>query len=73
VADEHRLAMLDALALSRDDVGMIRGVVIAGRDQGYDGLHLRRLKSQDFGRISFYTYDDVLFALDALVNRVRTV
>lgn len=70
VADEHRLAVLDSLKIERSEVSVIRGVVIAGRDHGYDALHLRRLKGQDWGRISFLTYDDLLFALDSLISRV---
>jgi hypothetical protein len=42
--------------------------VIAGRDVGYDARHLRRLKSEDRGRVTFYTYDDLLFALAALLE-----
>jgi Domain of unknown function (DUF4263) len=71
VVDEHRLAVLDCLGIKSDDVGAIRGVVIAGRDAGYDALHLRRLKAEDRGRLSFYTYDDLLFALVALLQRIH--
>jgi hypothetical protein len=70
VADEHRLAVLDSLKIDRSEVSTIRGVVIAGRDAGYDALHLRRLKGQDWGRITFLTYDDLLFALDSLISRL---
>src|SRR5690606_37536672 len=50
-ADEHRLALLDALEIPRDMVSKIRGVVIAGRDLGNDAAHLRRLKGADLGRV----------------------
>lgn len=70
VVDEHRLAVLDSLKIDRNEVSAVRGVVIAGRDQGYDALHLRRLKGQDWGRISLLTYDDLLFALDSLIARM---
>jgi hypothetical protein len=67
--DEHRLAVLDSLHIDRDEVSAIRGVVIAGRDSGYDARDLRKLKGNDYGRISFLTYDDLLFSLDALILR----
>lgn len=70
VADEHRLALLDAMGIERSEVGAVRGVVIAGRDQGYDALHLRRLKGSDWGSISLLTYDDLLFALESLIGKV---
>lgn len=71
VVDEHLLAVLDSLKIDRTEVARVRGVVIAGRDLGYDALHLRRLKAQDFGRISFLTYDDLLFALDSLIGKMN--
>jgi hypothetical protein len=70
VVDEHRLAVLDALKISREEVSMVRGVVIAGRDIGYDAHHLRKLKGADRGRITFLTYDDLFFALDALIKQM---
>jgi Shedu protein SduA, C-terminal len=69
--DEHRLAVLDSLEIAREEVSAIRGVVIAGRDSGYDAKDLRKLKGMDRGRITFMTYDDLLFALDALTERVE--
>jgi antiviral defense system Shedu protein SduA len=70
VVDEHRLAVLDALKIERDEVSAVRGVVIAGRDVGYDAHHLRKLKGEDWGRVLLFTYDDLLFALDALIRRM---
>ena len=49
---------------------MVRGVVIAGRDVGYDAHHLRKLKGVDRGRITFLTYDDLYFSLDALIKHM---
>jgi hypothetical protein len=69
--DEHRLAVLDSLDIDRESVSTIRGVVIAGRDSGYDALALRKLKGGNYGRISFLTYDDILLALDSLIRRLR--
>jgi hypothetical protein len=73
VVDEHRLAVLETLKIARDEVSSIRGVVIAGRDAGYDAHHLRKLKGADWGRVLLFTYDDLLFALDALVSRINSL
>ena len=70
VVDEHRLAAIDAINIDRIEVSAVRGIVIAGRDLGYDSLHLRRMKGQDRGRITLFTYDDLLFALDSLISRM---
>jgi hypothetical protein len=71
--DEHRSAILRTLGIEAGEVGLVRGVVIAGRDGGYDALHLRRLKGNDWGRIALFTYDDLLFALDALINKFEAL
>lgn len=71
VVDEHRLAVLDSLKIERELVSSVRGVVIAGRDIGNDAQHLRQLKGADWGRITLLTYDDLLFALDALIQRME--
>jgi Domain of unknown function (DUF4263) len=71
--DEHRLAALDALKIDRNLVSSIRGVVIAGRDRGYDAQHLRRLKGVDYGKVIFLTYDDLLFSLIALLRRMESL
>lgn len=71
--DEHRLAVLDSLKIAREAVSSIRGIVIAGRDIGYDARDLRKLKGADYGRIAFLTYDDLLFAMDVLIRRVETI
>lgn len=67
--DEHRVAVLDSLNIDRTEVSSIRGVVIAGRDIGYDARDLRKLKGADWGRVTFLTYDDLVFALNALIER----
>lgn len=71
--DEHRLAVLNSLKIDQNAVSSVRGVVIAGRDLGYDARNLRRLKGVDYGRVAFLTYDDLVFALDALVRRVEGI
>ena len=71
--DEHRLAVLDSLNIDRDEVSVIRGIVIGGCDAGYDAKTLRKLKGMDLGRISFFTYDDLLFALDTFIHRIESL
>ena len=71
IIDEHRVAALTAMRIDPQMVGNIRGVVIAGRDAGYDKDHLRRLKSVLSGRISFLTFDDLAASLSALVEQMR--
>jgi len=73
VTDDHRLAVLDSLRIEKDLVGSVRGVVIAGRDEGYDAKHLRTLKATDWGRISLLTYDDLAFALGALIREMASL
>jgi hypothetical protein len=73
VVDEHRLAVLDALGINREQVSQVRGVVIAGRDKGCDAEYLRRLKGLDRGRISFLTYDDLAFGLLSLARRISAL
>lgn len=68
VVDEHRLAVLDSLGIDRTVVSSVRGVVIAGRDMGYDPKHLSRLKGVDRGRVTLLTYDDLSAGLRALIR-----
>jgi hypothetical protein len=67
---EHRLTILDTLGIDRQMVGKVRGVVIAGRDAGYDAKHLRRLKGTDHGQVQFLTYDDLVGDLAALAQSI---
>lgn len=68
--EEHRAAALACIGLKPEEVVSVRGVVIAGRDSGYTAEHLRKLKWTNFGPIAFYTYDDLLRGLVALVRTV---
>jgi len=70
IVDEHRLAVLDSLGVNRESVSTVRGVVIAGRDRGYDAEFLRRLKGVDRGRVSLLTYDDLAFGLLLLAKKL---
>ena len=56
--------------MQREAVSTVQGVVVAGRDKGYDAEHLRRLKDVDRGRITFLTYDHLSFGLGALIRRM---
>jgi hypothetical protein len=71
IVDEHRLAVLESLKIEKELVSTVKGVVIAGGDIGNDAQYLRQLKGTDWGRITFLTYDDLLFALDALIRRME--
>lgn len=71
--DDHRAAVVDSLKIDKGRVGAVRGVIIAGRDEGYDKEHLRILKGRDFGRISLLTYDDILAAFDALLKNIKSL
>lgn len=66
VTEDHKLAVLDCMGLKPDTVGAIRGVVVLGRDADYPPEHLRRLRWEDYGKTTFYTYDDILRDLTLL-------
>ena len=71
--DEHRQAVLDGMGFRKEQVSAIRGVVIAGRDMNYNEEDLRKLKKVDFGKISFFTYDDLAASLASLIRSVDTL
>lgn len=68
MTDEHRIAVLECIGLKSEEVSSVKGIVIAGRDLGYEPEHLRKLKWTDFGRINFFTYNDLLGSLSTLIN-----
>jgi hypothetical protein len=70
VCDEQRSAALECIGISANEVASVRGVIVAGRDAGYDGEKLRNLKARDFGRISLCTYDDVVTSLGGLAHHL---
>ena len=70
VCDPERAAYRYFGGLQLSDVSSIRGAMIFGRNRGYDGEKLRRLKWMNHGGVEFFTYDDLL---SGLVNLVRTV
>lgn len=69
---EHRIAILDGLSIDPKSVNKVVGVVIAGRDAGNDAADLRALRMRP-NEYQFFTYDDLLFALDALVRDMDSV
>jgi hypothetical protein len=70
VFDDHRLAALECIGLSSEQVGSVKAVVIAGRDGAYPRDDLRSLKARDFGRVKLLTYDDIV---SSLINVQRTL
>jgi hypothetical protein len=70
---EHRLSCLASLHIEPALVGPIRGVVIAGRDKGYNPDHLRRLKTTLSGQVSLLTYDDLSASLATLAREMHRV
>jgi hypothetical protein len=68
LADEHRRAFIECIGADPKKVGAVKGVVIAGRDGGYNADHLRKLKGVDFGRIKFMSYDDLFASFEALLR-----
>ena len=65
--EDHKITTLTDLGINPDQIGKIRGVVIAGRSSGYDKKKLTALKRNDTGRISLLTYDDILSSMDTLI------
>lgn len=70
-AKEERSAVLREIDLKSEEVSNIRGVVILGRDKGYDKEKLRKLKSYNFGDVDFFTYSDILKSLTSLIRNVK--
>ncbi len=73
IIEEHRISVLSDLKIGKDEVNVIKGIVIAGREKGYDADKMRRLKMAEQGRITFLTYDDLLHALEALITRFSKI
>jgi len=68
---DHKSTFIDYLGLQLSDVTKIKGVVIIGRDKGYDPKYLRKLKWRDFPSIDFFTYDDLVNGLYSLIKEIR--
>jgi hypothetical protein len=70
---EHRLAVLNELNIKPDEINIIKGVVIAGREQNYDPIKMRRLKMTQEAGVYFLTFDDLLLSLDSLINKFNAL
>lgn len=71
--EKHRGAVLECLDLRDHAVTRVRGLVIAGRDEGYDVENLRKFKWQDRGAIDCMTYDDLLSSCATLSREMKAV
>ena len=71
--EKHRGAVLECLDLRDREVTRDRGLVIAGRDDGYDTENLRRFKWQDRGAIDCITYDDLLSNFATLSREMKAM
>jgi hypothetical protein len=71
--EKHRAAVLECLDLRDRDVTRVRGLLIAGRDQGCDAENLRKFKWQDRGAIDCMTYDDLLAIFASLSREMKAV
>ncbi len=66
----HRHAFLKSLEIDDHEVASVRGVVIAGLDEGYNRERLQRLKGDDRGNIMILTYTDLIGGLVALASNL---
>jgi hypothetical protein len=74
VVAEHRLAVLATLDIPSMQVSKIKGVVIAGRNKGYNPEHLRRLKGgANRIDVALFTFDDLASSLASLADKVGRV
>lgn len=71
--EKHRNAVLECLDLQDREVTRVKGLVIAGRDEGCNGNNLRKFKWQDRGAIDCMTYDDLLGIVAALSREMKAV
>jgi len=71
-AEHHHDAVLDCIGLKSQDVTVIRGAVIVGREASYPAEHFHKLKWTDFGRnIEFLTFDDLQRSLVNLIGSIK--
>ena len=71
--EKHREAVLECLDLRDCEVTRVKGIVIAGRDEGYDIEKLRRFKWQDRDSIDCMTYDDLLSIFASLSREMKAI
>ena len=75
MTEVHRSAVFECIDdnLQSNDVTAVRGIVVAGRDGTYDSKHVRKLKWADYGKITFFTYDDLLGDLASLIRTISSI
>jgi hypothetical protein len=66
---DHKTAVLSSLGIELKEVGVVRGVVIAGRSPS-DGEEARSLRRAFTGNVEFYTYDDLLRHTTEIIRRI---
>ncbi|MFO8050212.1 MAG: DUF4263 domain-containing protein [Thermoplasmatota archaeon] len=71
--DEERSATIKDVGLHPDEVNAIHGIAILGRNEGYEKEQLRNLKKQDWGRITFLTYDDLVNNMGSLIRYLESM
>ena len=75
MTEVHRSAVLECIDdnLQSNAVTAVRGIVVAGRDGSYDSKHVRKLKWADHGKITVFTYDDLLGDLASLIRTISSL
>ena len=71
--EKHRSAVLECLDLHDREVTRVKGLVIAGRDEGHNAEDLRKFKWQDRGAIECMTYDDLLGTCATLIREMKAM
>ena len=71
--EKHRSAVLECLDLHDREVTRVKGLVIAGRDEGHKAEDLRKFKWQDRGAIDCMTYDDLLSICATLIREMKAI
>jgi hypothetical protein len=71
--EKHRSAVLECLDLQDREVTRVKGLVIAGRDEGHKTEDLRKFKWQDRGAIDCMTYDDLLNICATLIREMKAM
>jgi hypothetical protein len=70
IIEDHKIAVLESIGIKKEDIDNIKGVVIAGRSINYEKHQLKKIKSKQWSNIDFLTYDDLLGAMQSLINNL---
>lgn len=73
VVDDYKDAVLISMDIKKEDIDVIKGVVIAGRDNNYNKKALRKIKIYGDSKITFLSYDDLLYKIDTLMIELRKI